>query len=183
MKKIAITGGIGSGKSKALELLKELGYPTYSCDEIYKSIITTQEYVKQLNERFPTCVENGEINRSKLASIIFDDPQKRKSLNAIAHPLILKSLFNAIELENSNIVFVEVPLLFEEKLENQFDKVIVINRKTNKRIEAIQARDNISQEEAEKRLRAQLDYTSSEAEESFKKCECSDFSVCISPEP
>ena len=72
-KKIAVTGGIGSGKSTVLTLLKNLGYPVFSCDEIYREITESQAYVKEIETLFPSCVENGTINRKALAEIVFND--------------------------------------------------------------------------------------------------------------
>ena len=66
-KKIAITGGIGSGKSLVLNCIKELGYPTYSCDEIYKEIRNSKTYLDNLQALFPDCVSNGILNSEKLA--------------------------------------------------------------------------------------------------------------------
>ena len=63
MKKVAITGGIGSGKSTALRILKDMGYPVYSCDEIYKEILTRADYVVEVGRIFPNTVENGKINK------------------------------------------------------------------------------------------------------------------------
>lgn len=168
--KIAVTGGIGSGKSKALQILSEKGYPTFSCDEIYKSIINTKEYVMLVEKHFPTCVTSGKIDKTKLAQVIFEDPQKRSTLNEIAHPLILKSLFDQMLNANSQITFAEVPLLFEEGLEGRFDGVIVIKREISERIKAIQLRDNISKEAAEKRIFSQFDYYTKDAIQRFQKC-------------
>ena len=168
--KIAVTGGIGSGKSKALQILSKKGYPTFSCDEIYKSIINTKEYVMLVEKHFPTCVTSGKIDKTKLAQVIFEDPQKRSTLNEIAHPLILKSLFDQMLNTNSQITFAEVPLLFEEGLENRFDGVIVIKREISERIKAIQLRDNISKEAAEKRIFSQFDYYTKDAIQLFQKC-------------
>ena len=111
-KKIALTGGIGSGKSTVLSILKQMGYPVYSCDEIYREILESQAYVKKVEALFPSCIESGRINRGKLAEIVFKDEEKRKKLNALAHPLIMKTLIERMESE-PNLSVAEVPLLWE----------------------------------------------------------------------
>ena len=90
--KIAITGGIGSGKSVVVTLLKESGYAVFSCDEIYKEIILSRKYVQKIEELFPEAVVNGQIDRKKLGEIVFADEEKRKHLNTLSHPIIMQSL-------------------------------------------------------------------------------------------
>ena len=114
--KIAITGGMGSGKSKALQLVSELGYPTFSCDEIYKRIIVSAEYVESIKNAFPKCVINNQIDRAKLAETIFQDKTKIEKLNSIAHPIIMRQLFEEMDNSLGKLTFAEVPLLFETNL-------------------------------------------------------------------
>lgn len=166
--KIAVTGGIGSGKSMALQILGELGYSVFSCDEIYKNVIVSTEYVEIIKSAFPECVTNNQIDRKKLAEIIFPDKTKREKLNTIAHPFIMKQLFKGMEIAEGQLIFAEVPLLFEGKFEDNFDFVIIIQREKERRIESIKARDNISYQEIEKRLQAQIDYDAKKNIEYFK---------------
>ena len=79
--KIAITGGIGSGKSIVAKILREKGYTVYSCDEIYKEVIISPTYIQQVGKEFPSCIEKGEINRKLLAAIVFNNSQKLNRLN------------------------------------------------------------------------------------------------------
>ena len=127
--KVAITGGIGSGKSTALSYLKELGYPVFSCDEIYKEVISSKEYIDKIKEFFPEAVTHGCIERKILSEIVFNDPEKRALLNGISHPLIMQKLYEQMDTSENELVFAEVPLLFEGGFENEFDHVIVILRK------------------------------------------------------
>lgn len=157
--KIAITGGIGSGKSLACQHLQALNYPVFSCDEIYKEIIISPIYVQKIQEIFPDCIQNGQIDRKLLANIVFNNEEKRKQLNAIAHPLIMQTLFEKMSKAQNNIVFVEVPLLFEGNHEKEFDKVIVVTRDQALRINSIISRDGITAEEAKARMQAQFDYS------------------------
>ena len=147
-----------------------MGYPTFSCDSIYKAIIITKEYIKQIQAAFPSCIENDTINKVELSKLVFSNPKARETLNEISHPLILKTLFKKMEYCDNKIVFAEVPLLFEANLEDKFDKVLVIQRNLNNRIKAIHQRDNLPQEEIEKRIQAQFDYSSKNGEARLKKC-------------
>ena len=157
--KIAITGGIGSGKSTVGRILASQGYPVYSCDEISKDLYQTEEYQKGLLALFPFCESNGTIDRKKLATLVFSDEASLQSLNAYAHPQIMKRLFKAIENEPSDVCFAEVPLLFEGGYENNFSFVMVVERGLELRIQSIIERDHITKEEALQRIRRQWDYS------------------------
>ncbi len=170
-KKIAITGGIGSGKSTVSRRIKEAGYPVFSCDELYKNILRNPTYVQKVAARFPTCVTNGEIDRAKLASVIFKNERERAALNSIAHPLVMQALFSRMEESESRLVFAEVPLLFEGNFQSQFDKVIVVLREKERRIASVVRRDGLLPAEVEDRILAQFDYQSKEAEKIFKEGE------------
>ncbi len=156
-KKIAVTGGIGSGKSTVLALLKKLGYPVFSCDEIYLEITESQAYVKELKKRFPSCVEKGKINRNALAEIVFKDEEKRKILNALAHPLIMQTLMERMEGVPS-VSFAEVPLLWEGNYQDLFDYIFIVTRNKEARIQAVLQRDATTVEKVKGRIAAQVDY-------------------------
>ncbi len=157
-KKIAITGGIGSGKSTVSNLLRDIGYPVYSCDEIYEKIVNSKTYINEIKKVFPNAIRQGEIDKKRLAEIIFTNEQARKRLNAIAHPLIMQTLLKQMEENKSQMVFAEVPLLLEGSFENLFDKTIVILRNREERIRSVCERDGISSEKAINRINAQFNY-------------------------
>ena len=169
MKKlIAITGGIGSGKSSAAQFLLEMGYPVFSCDEIYREVILSSSYIQKIASLFPECVVDGNIDKKILAKIVFSDEEKLALLNGIAHPLIMDALFKKMQACKEDIVFAEVPLLFEGNYENKFDSVIVIIRDIEMRIRSIMVRDGITKEEALNRIAVQFDYENSNGR--FKNC-------------
>ena len=157
-KKIAITGGIGSGKTTVMRYLENKGYPVFSCDEIYKQIIHTDEYVKEISKEFPLVVKDGQVERRALAALVFSDSEKRRRLNEISHPLIMKELLKQMEESESSLVFAEVPLLFEGGFEDLFDERIVLLRKRENRMQSVAARDNLSKGEIEARIEAQFSY-------------------------
>ena len=169
-KKIAITGGIGSGKSTVLHILGEMGYPIFSCDEIYREIIDAPEYIQKISAAFPECIKEGKIDRKLLSNIVFENCETLAKLNAIAHPLIMQRLLEKMDNCASEKVFAEVPLLFEGNYENLFDKVIVIYRNKDKRIESVVNRDQISSGSVKKRISTQFDYDDEKNKNLLKNC-------------
>ena len=156
-KKIAVTGGIGSGKTAALSLLAGMGYPVFSCDEISRELWKDETYLKILAEAFPACTEEGKIVKSRLSALIFSDTGERKRLEAIAHPRIMRQLSD--EMEKHAVSFAEVPLLFEGGYETLFDGVLLVEREEGERIAAVMQRDGISETEVKRRISAQFSDT------------------------
>ena len=158
--KVAITGGIGSGKSTVAEYIADMGYSVFSCDTIYKEIYPMDAFQQKLRAAFPSCIKNGLLDKKLLTAAVFSDDAARKTLNALAHPCILSRLYEKMDCVNSPIVFAEVPLLFETGLEDAFDFVIVVMRDIEQRIHAIIERDGGTSNDARKRIQAQWDYDS-----------------------
>ncbi len=155
---VAITGGIGSGKTTVSKLIEERGFKVFSCDEIYKEISKTEEYLNELKKVFPFCIdENGELNRPALSEIVFNDAAKLKQLNALAHPIVLSELETKIEQEKG-LIFCEVPLLFESNLQDKFDYVFIVLRPLDFRVESVIKRDATTAENALKRIENQFNY-------------------------
>ncbi len=167
--RIAVTGGIGSGKSTVLKLIGELGYPTFSCDQIYREVIHSPTYVQKIAEIFPDCVQNDVIDRNRLSSVVFTDEKKRELLNSISHPLIMERLEEKMNVCQSELVFAEVPLLFEGGYEKEFDKIIVVMRKKEERIKALLARDGADRGCIERKMLAQLQYDGEEGEKRLRE--------------
>ena len=157
---VAITGGIGSGKSCALNLVKELGYPAFSCDEEVSALYKKRRVLSKLKKEFPTAI-NGKLflsaDKREIAKICFENEDKLAFLEkTLAFPALKSALKKAGKVKG--IAFVEVPLLFECKAEGFFDKVIVITRDKTTRIESVKARSNLTEDEIAKRISRQIDY-------------------------
>ncbi len=162
-KKIAITGGIGSGKSLAAAYVSEMGYPVFSCDEINKQLWVDDYYVEKVKNLFPDCVQKGKIDKNLLKNIVFSDKTALEKLNAIAHPLIMERLLNAMNESESALVFAEVPLLFEGNYEGLFDEIIIVTRNMKDRILAVQQRDGLRATDVQNRINLQFDYSKLES--------------------
>lgn len=153
--KIAVTGGIGSGKSTVLDLLKKHGYNVVSCDEIYARLCHEDAFLKGLARLFPSVVKDGTLDRAALSQIVFSDSGAREKLNSYAHPLIMEWLLACME---GPISFAEVPLLFEGGYERLFDGVIVVLRDRAERLDAVRRRSGLSEEEVMRRMDSQFGY-------------------------
>ena len=154
--KIAVTGGIGSGKSVFCEIVREFGFPVFSCDAINRELWTDEAYLSTLSEQFPDCLTGGSIDKAKLSEKVFSDDEARRRLNALAHPAIIHRLLahmNACKGPS----FAEVPLLYEGGYEALFDAVIALRRAKESRIAAVEARDGLKREETLARMSRQLD--------------------------
>jgi dephospho-CoA kinase len=156
--KIGITGGIASGKSLVLGILKELGIPVISADDIVKDLQKDPYYLEKIRVIFGDKVFEGEnLNRKKLADIIFSDESARLKLNSIFHPPVLKEIRKKMEeLKEKPIIAVEVPLLFEVGIEDWFDEIWVVYVPLEVQIQRIMNRDKVSREEAIKRIKSQI---------------------------
>ena len=157
---VAITGGIGSGKSLALATLNNAGYQTFSSDKIVGELYQKRSIKKLLKKMFPTAVSGRlrlVIDKAEIAKITFNDKQKHAELTNAITPLVLKEIQKRVE-NLQGVIFVEVPLLFECSYQNEFDKVLVVVRDKSERIESVKVRSNLSTEQVLARMNNQVDY-------------------------
>ena len=155
---VGLTGGIGTGKSAALSAFEKLGAATVSLDQIAKEQAKPgRKGYKSIVKNFGTCILNAEggIDRALLGRVIFSDKRARLGLERATHPLILKEMKELI-VRMSGVVIVDVPLLFEKKLQKYFDATILIACKPQKQLQRIERRDGMSLAEARLRVKAQL---------------------------
>lgn len=158
--RIAITGGIGSGKSTVAKIIAQKGYAVFSCDEIYDCLTKNQEFLGLLCANFGNVINGrGELNRVKLSEAVFGDENKLALLNSLTHPAIFKEMFARADGAGGTCFF-EVPLLFEHGYQALFDGVIVVLRGVEERIHSVMQRDGLSRIAVEKRISSQYDYDS-----------------------
>lgn len=161
-KKIAVTGGIGSGKSTVMKIIAGKGYPIFSCDEIYSQLTSDSDFLNILRNSFGDILNSdGTLDRKKLSEIVFNNPAKLAELDKITHPAIYKEMFRMAD-EAGGICFCEVPLLFESGAESLFDGVIIVMRNEEQRIKSVTARDKLPEQDVKKRISNQFDYNSAD---------------------
>ncbi len=157
--KIAITGGIGSGKTVAVSALKKAGIKVVNCDEVVKELYKNRAFLKELKKIFPDEIKGRiflKADKKKIAEKAFSDDKVYKLLTETVTERALSVALSRAEKNDLSVV--EVPLLFETKAEKYFDRVIVIKRDLKDRIESVKKRSNLSEEEITARIKAQFDY-------------------------
>lgn len=157
-KRIGITGGIGSGKSTVCRVLEIMGYPVYySDDEAKKLMHEDQQLIGSIKQAFgEAAYENNELNRPFIASIVFRQPQKKDTLNALVHPKVRAHFANWAESQQSELVFQESALLFETGGYKLLDKTVLVTAPEAIRIQRVQDRDHSSEEAIKARISNQL---------------------------
>lgn len=159
MKIIGVTGGIGSGKTTIINYIKEKGFAVYIADDAGKKVMQKPEIIQQINELFnnEVLLPNGFLDRSKIASLVFNNNEKLQQLNNIVHPAVGLD-FEEFKRENSNekVIFKETAVLFESGSYKNCDATILITAPLEIRIKRVMQRDNISKEQVESRIKNQL---------------------------
>ncbi len=157
--KIAVTGGIGSGKSTVMQILSKNGYNTVSFDEVYSELLSDEKYVLNLSREFEIqpIFQNGKavLDRKTLSEKVFTNAKLLEKLNVFTHESVFKKAF---EKQSDDITFYEVPLLFEGNYQNRFNAVWVVMRDYEKRIKSASERDNCEIQKIELKAKNQVDY-------------------------
>lgn len=157
MKKIGITGGIGSGKSTVSKIIETLGFPVFYSDEVAKNILNTDNQLKQkiINLFGDQAYLNNHLNRPFIASKIFNDKDLKNQLNQIVHPAVRIAFENWSNKQNANLIFNEAAILFETGSYKNFDKNILITADLETRVARVMKRDNCSRDEVLQRINNQ----------------------------
>ncbi len=161
MKKIAITGGIGSGKSTVSEIIRKMGYVVVSADKVYSELLLNEDFVKEICElmNISPIEKDGRItiDRKALSALVFSDKTQLSRLNDFTHPRIMDEIFRRSK-GVEPLFFAEVPLLFERGYETEFDNVFVVRRQLDLRLSGTAKRDGKTEAEIRKVIDNQFDY-------------------------
>lgn len=181
MLKIAITGGMGSGKSEVCRYLSLSGIPVYDCDSavkrLYKTDASLVAFIAELfgaENVLAVEKEQQQLDLKKLASVIFSEPEKLISLEKIVHPALLKDYAQWCDKQEEageTLTVLESALILEKPLfEGLFDKIIVVDAPYDERLERACTRDSLTREEAEKRMQRQHLYNEISRTGEFPDC-------------
>jgi dephospho-CoA kinase len=146
---VGLTGGIGSGKSTAVKIFKELGIDSIDADDVAKNIIDSNKnarklFIEEFGDKY--ILKNHKINRDLLREDIFNDKSKIKKLESIIHPIVREEIFEFIKKSESIYTIIDVPLIFETKSEDFYNKIVVVDCDTNTQILRASQRDNKTEE-------------------------------------
>lgn len=158
MYKVGLTGGIGSGKSKVAELLRERGIAIYDSDSRAKALMCGDEMLRQaLVEAFGAeCYTAEGLNRAWLAERVFSDKEALERLNAIVHPAVMRDFAAWAEQQEGEYVVMESAILLEAGLESHVDVVVAVMAPKQLRLERAMQRDGASREQIEERMNNQI---------------------------
>ncbi len=158
MLKIGLTGGIGSGKSTIARLFGVLGIPVFESDLEARKCLAEQDVQAKLIALFGESIlhETGEIDRRKLASLVFSDASKLRELNAVIHPAVGERFKNWCAEQHTPYVIKEAAIVFEHGLEKQLDGVIAVCSPDSLRIPRAAKRLGLTEEEIEQRIAHQM---------------------------
>ncbi|HHM2874538.1 TPA: dephospho-CoA kinase [Staphylococcus aureus] len=160
-KVIGLTGGIASGKSTVSELLSVFGFKVVDADKAAREAVKKgSKGLAQVREVFgdEAIDENGEMNRRYMGDLVFNHPEKRLELNAIIHPIVRDILEEEKQeyLKQGYNVIMDIPLLFENELENTVDEVWVVYTSESIQMDRLMQRNNLSLEDAKARVYSQI---------------------------
>ena len=169
--KVAITGGIGAGKSLVTNYLGKNGYPIISADDLAKNLMQTNPSLKKkIIDEFGSKAYDGDVlNKKFLAVEVFSDQEKVEKINSIIHPVVIRKIEEECKksFKDHDIVFIESALVFEAKIRKIFNYIILVTADEDTRIKRIMLRDDVTEEEVRARMQFQMD--------DEKKIQLSDF--------
>lgn len=153
--KIAVIGGMGSGKSTVLAMLKNAGEKVIDCDAVYRDVKKNADYKAALVARFGDVLTDGEIDNKKVSAAVLGDKDAVAALNALAHPFVKKELDKMTE--GQDRVFVEVQVFEDGLLKDYFDKVWLVTGDRQTRVSRVVSRDNCDTSRVERIMALQPD--------------------------
>ncbi len=154
---VALTGNYGMGKSTVAHLFRELGAITLDLDDIVDDLLREDSVLKEIRKILGNRVFSGkDIDRSRVAEIIFSDKEKRDLLERLIHPLVIERMREFLKKKDrKRVIIVEIPLLFEKGYEDEFDKIITVYTDLETALKRLENK-GIKRDQALMRLKAQM---------------------------
>lgn len=159
---IGLTGSIATGKSTVAKMFRQLGIPVIDADILAREVVEPgEDAYKEVIETFgeDILLDDKTLNRKRLGEIVFTDETKRKQLNGIVHPAIRKRMLEKRDhfiREGNQCVVLDIPLLFESKLQEFVDKILVVYADQEIQLQRLMARNEFTEEEAMQRIQSQM---------------------------
>lgn len=157
---VALTGGIGSGKTTVLNLFKDKGVPCYIADEQAKRLmVEDSDIMMAIKNEFgkESYTSEQKLNTSFLSSEVFEDNKKLEKLNNIVHPAVRKHFNDWAKGQDSKFVIYESALIFEYNQQHFFDDIILITAPVEERIKRVEKRSGLSKNDIKNRIKRQMD--------------------------
>ena len=159
MLKVGLTGGIGSGKTTVAKIFELLNIPVYYADDASKRLYhTDKDLIAGMKKNFGKDIyTNDQLNRSKLAAIVFNDPAKLELLNQLVHPPTIRDAEEWMNKQTTPYVIKEAALLFESGSASGLDYIIGVQAPSHYRIKRVMERDGVRREDVINRANRQID--------------------------
>lgn len=156
---VGLTGGIGSGKTTVAKMFKKLGIPVYNSDKEAKKLMNkSEEMGAAIVDLFgKNAYKKGKLNRRFIAKAVFADKELLSKLNAIVHPAVKTHFYDWVKKQTAPYVIQETALIFENGMEDRFDKVVLVTAPEAERVKRVTARDKVSKDAVLARINNQLD--------------------------
>ena len=164
MKKVGLTGGIGSGKTFVAEVFKRIGLPVFHADlEAKNCLVEDLNLINEVKKNFGSDIyENGLLKKKKLADIIFNDIDSLHQLNSLVHPVVKKRFEDWCISQKSDLVIKEAAIIFESSSNLSLDDIICVSANEDLRIKRVIERDRCSYADVISRIKVQMSQSAKE---------------------
>jgi len=158
MLRVGLTGGIGSGKTTVAKIFEVLGIPVYYADEETKRLMNTDPVIRRniVKEFGDRAYDDHGLDRSYLASVVFNDEKKLALLNSLTHPATIEHANKWMKQQHSSYIIKEAALIFESGSNKHLDYVIGVSAPEEIRIRRVMERDGVSEEQVRSRMARQM---------------------------
>ncbi|MCQ2283369.1 MAG: dephospho-CoA kinase [Bacteroidales bacterium] len=172
MYKIALTGGIGTGKTFLSKNFIDMGIPVFYADDEAKTLYQDETFLQKLTALFGSeILADGRVHLRKLSNLVFNDQTQLEKLNRLVHPCVMELFEKWAAQQDSNTVMMESAIIFEGHLESYFDKIIVADAPFELRLQRVQFRNpELTREDILQRMSHQMPQE--------EKCRRADLVVC-----
>lgn len=158
MIKVAITGGIGTGKTTILSMFADKGIPVFNSDEIAREIMNTNPLLKNkiITAFGDKAYDKNKLNKKYLSNVVFNNKTLLKKINSIVHPYVANELNSWIKKQDSKYIMYESAIIFENQGEGFFDKIICVTAPEDDVISRVMKRNNFSKDKIKSIINKQL---------------------------